>query len=207
MNKKKAIIIIIVFIILLIILLFNMTNSDVINIKLRSNDKEIFTVNDLVINNLKFGSTEKEIKKQFGKPKSVDIKRKKSFKYKIYNYKKLKLTLRENYSNYILVGVETTSVRYKISRNIRIGNKATKVLNSYNIKNKTGSYIYGNYKLNSLKNNDVTDNIYLGIRTNKQIMYVNRDKILDSPYVNTAQIIYNYNDGRITKIKWLYDFN
>lgn len=207
MDRKKIIKVASIIIILLIVLLLNITDSDVINIKLKSNNKEIFTVNDLVINNIKFGSTEKKVKKEFGKPKSVDIIRKNSFKYKIYNYRKLKLTLRENYSNYILVGVEVESSRYKTSRNIRVGTKATKVLNSYKIKNKTGSYLYGNYKLNSLKNTDTKDNIYLGVRTNKQIMYVNRDKVLDSPYVNTAQIIYNYNDGRITKIKWLYDFN
>lgn len=206
-NKKNITIIMCIFIVLLIILLGISNNKDILNVKLKTNNKEIFSVDDLKVNDLKFGSTQSQIKKALGKPKKITNKKRNSFQYKIYEYNGLKLTLREFYSDYILVGTEIKDRKFKTSRNIRVGNKITKVINSYNIKNSTGNYLYGNYKLNSLTNKNTTDNIFLGIRSSKQIMYVNRDAITDNPYVNVAKIVYDYKNGRITKIKWLYDFN
>ena len=206
-NKKNITIIICIIILLMILLNVAGNNKDIININLKTNNKKIFSVDDLKINDLKFGSTEKEIEKSLGKPEKIQDKKINSFQYKIYKYKNLKLTLKEFYSDYMLVGAEITSRKYKTSRNIKVGNNITKVINSYNIKNKTGNYLYGNYKLSSLSRNSTTDNIYLGIRTKKQVIYINRDAVTDNPYTNKAQIIYNYKNGKITKIQWSYDFN
>ena len=39
------------------------------------------------------------------------------------------------YDDYILVGVETTSSRYKISRGVRVGSNIARVMNKYKIDN------------------------------------------------------------------------
>ena len=173
-------------------------------VNLRTNKNDVFTLDDLTVNSLKFGSTEKEVKKELGKP----IKEKKilenSLDYKELTYKGIKVRLRENYSDYILVGVEVTSRKYRVGRNIRVGNNIERVMKKYRISHKTGKYLYGNYTLNALKQKEIKDNIYFGLRTKHQVMYISRDVVVDNK-TNIAELNIKYDRGRVSNIKWSYD--
>lgn len=207
-KSSKAMLIAIVALILalLMMIIVDRSTRDYATVSLRTNKKAIFSISDLKLNDLKFGSTQSQIKKALGKPKSEKDYEKHNFKYKKYNYKKLTLTLREDYDDYILVGVETTDSKYNTGRNIKVGSNISSVMKSYSITNKMSNYLYGNYTASALSKSSNTNNIYFGLRTKKQVIYVNRDNVTDKNYINVARIIYSYESGKVNRIIWSYDY-
>lgn len=193
-------------IILIVGLTVTNINKDYTKVVLRKNDKTIFSVSDLTLGKLKYGDNLKKVKKQLGEPTKENDKKKNFYNYKILEYKGIRLTLRENYDDFMLTGVEITNNRYSAPRNIEIGDKITKVIKKFKVENKTGVYMYGNYSTGTLLNHEVKENVYIGLRTKKQLEYVNRDAIYDSGKVNIARLNINYKKGKVTKIMWSYDF-
>ena len=198
-------IVVLVFLIFLIIYVRNFRNFA--EIKLSTNKKDIFTISDLKIKDLEYSSKEKEVIKSLGKAKKTVEYSENGFSYKRLEYKDLDVILREYYDDYILVGVETTSSKYKTSRNIRVGSNINKVLKNYKIANKTGSYLYGNYTYDEMLEKD--ENVYMGIRTKMKVSYYNKDaKNKDDtfPMNSIVKIDYEYKNGTVTKITWSYDY-
>ena len=164
-------IIVLVFLIFLILYVRNFRNFG--EIKLGTNKKDIFTISDLKLNDLKYSSTENEVIKSLGKAKKEVSYSENGFNYKKLEYKNLDVILREYYKEYILVGIETTSSKYKTGRKLRVGSNINRVMNKYKISNRTGSYLYGNYNYEEMK--EKSDNVYMGIRTNSKVTYYNKD--------------------------------
>jgi hypothetical protein len=194
-----------VIVILSLLLLISGIFGNFRDVKLKKNNNEIFTIKDLTVNNLKFLSTSEEIEKELGKPRKKQELTKNNYRYIEYYYSGLKLTLKENYSDYVLVGAEITSGKYKTSRNIKVGNKVLKVINKYKVELPEGNYIYKNYTIESLNNNLVKDNAYFSYRTSKEIRYYNKDTVTEGNPTNVAELRFNYRFGRINKITWSYD--
>lgn len=207
LEKKQIIFLIVVgvIVILSLLLLISGLFGNYENVKLKSNNNDIFTIKDLTVNNLKFLSTSDEVIKELGKPKQTKEITKNNYKYMEYYYSGLKLTLKENYEEYVLVGAEISSSRYKTSRNIKVGNKVLNVINKYNVENETGNYIYKNYTIDALNDNLVKDNAYFSYRNNKEIRYYNKDAVIEGTPTNHAELKFDYSFGRIKKITWSYD--
>lgn len=207
LEKKQIIFLIVVgvIVILSLLLLISGLFGNYENVKLKKNNNEIFTIKDLTINSLKFLSTSDEVIKELGKPKQTKEIAKNNYKYVEYYYSGLKLTLKENYEEYVLVGAEISSSRYKTSRNIKVGNKVLNVINKYNVENETGNYIYKNYTIDALNDNLVKDNAYFSYRNNKEIRYYNKDAVIEGTPTNHAELKFDYSFGRIKKITWSYD--
>lgn len=205
-SKVMLIAIVALVLALLMMIVVDRGTRDYATISLKTNRKTIFTISDLKLNDLKFGSTQSQVIKTLGKPKKESKFEKHNFKYKKYEYERLTVTLREDYNDYMLVGIETTSNKYKTGRNIKVGNNISSVMKSYNIKNSMSNYLYGNYPASSLNKSSNTKNIYFGLRSKKQVVYVNRDEVIDKNNINIARIIYVYKKGRVNKIIWSYDY-
>ena len=96
LDKKQSIFIIIVGIIVILSLLLIVSGlfGNFESVKLKKNNKEIFTIKDLTVNNLKFLSTSEEVTKELGKPKSTKEYSKNNYKYIDYYYSGLKLLLK-----------------------------------------------------------------------------------------------------------------
>ena len=206
-NKKVLLLFIFIIFIVMMAIFLSSFFSDYSRISLFKNKKEIFNVSDLSINDLTYMSTEKDVKKEFGKPKSIDKKNINGLKYQVYNYDGFKITLKEFYETYKISKVEVTSNKVTVSGNIKVGTRIIKVMNKFRVSNKKNRYIYNNYASSALEDETITDNIYYGKRTKTTVEYVNRDKILtniDTPN-NIAKLIINYKHGRVTKIVWSYD--
>ena len=206
-TEKKIFIIsisIIIFLSLLLIISRNFGNFN--NVRLRKNNKTIFSVSDLTVSNLKYGDTEDVILKQLGKPQKIKEDVQNVYKYKILYYDGLKLTLKENYADFMLVKAEITSPKYKTSRGIKVNNRILRVMRSYKVENSTGTYIYGNYTTNLIDNMDVKDPIYMGVRSNSEVVYINRDSVVSEISPNIARLVISYKYGKVTKITWSYDF-
>ena len=207
LEKKQKVFLLVVGIIVILSLLLIISGlfGNYENVKLKKNNNDIFTIKDLTVNNLKFLSTSKDVEKELGKPKNIKEITKNNYKYKEYYYSGLKLTLKENYEDYVLVGAEISSGRYKTSRNIKVGNRVMSVINKYNVENEEGNYIYGNYTIDALNDNLVKDNAYFSYRNNKEIRYYNKDAVVEGKPTNVAELKFNYRFGRINKITWSYD--
>lgn len=207
LDSKQILFLVIVgvIVILSLLLLISGIFGNFRDVKLKKNNNEIFTIKDLTVNNLKFLSTSEEIEKELGKPRKKQEFTKNNYRYIEYYYSGLKLTLKENYSDYVLVGAEITSGKYKTSRNIKVGNKVLKVINKYKVELPEGNYIYKNYTIESLNNNLVKDNAYFSYRTSKEIRYYNKDAVTEGNPTNVAELRFNYRFGRINKITWSYD--
>ena len=206
-KDKKIFTIASIIIVVLLILIIISRNFGTFNyVKVSKNNNNIFSVTDLTLNNLKFSDNEKTVQKELGKP----IKEKKTtkgiYKYKIYYYDGLKLTLKENYSDYILVGCEITSSKYTTSRNIRVNNKILKVIRKYKVDNSLGTYLYGNYTVAALDNDDIKDNVFMGLRSAKEVVYINKDAKVNNANANIARLHISYSHGKVKKIIWSYDF-
>ena len=204
-NRSIILILTIALVLIALIALLSSLFGNFNSTRLHVNNKKIFEISDLTINNLKFGSTEEEIKKEFGEPKEVIKDIKNNYEYKIYKYDGLTLTLKENYNDYILVKTEVTSNKYKLSRNIRVKNKISSAVKKYNISISKGNYIYKNYNIEALKENVINDNIYLAIRNSKKVVYYNKDAVIKGVKNNTAILEFDYKFGKINKIIWSYD--
>ena len=207
LDKKQIIFLSVVGIIVIISLLLIISGlfGNFSSVKLKKNNNEIFTIKDLTVNNLKFLSTSEEVEKELGKPRKINELTKNSYKYKEYYYSGLKLTLKENYSDFVLVGAEITSKKYTTSRNIKVGNKVLKVINKYRVDLPEGNYIYKNYTIDALNDNLVKDNAYFSYRNSKEIRYYNKDAVVEGSPTNVAELRFNYSFGRIKKITWSYD--
>ena len=118
-----------ILIIMLIIFLSYFKNFG--EITLRNNNKDIFSIKDLTINNLKYGDREKDVIKELGKAKSEKKERIDNYDYKILSYDGLTVYLKEYYNDYKLSKVEITSKKYYISRKIRVGKKITNVFKKF----------------------------------------------------------------------------
>lgn len=212
-NKSKksmtilTIVLLLIFIIMIGSFILSETFKDYGKARLHKNSNKIFSIEDLKINDLKFGNTYDEVVFSLGMPKEEKEEVKNAYNYKVLIYDGLKAYLKENYDNYILVKVEITSNKYISSRNITVGNKITKLLNSYKIENKTGAYLYGNYTNNALKEPEIKNNIYFGYRTSENITYVNRESITEDTITNIAILDVTYKNGRIKSITWSYDLS
>lgn len=207
LDKKQLIFLSVVGIIVIISLLLILSGlfGNFESVKLKKNNNEIFTIKDLTINNLKFLSTSDDVEKELGKPRKVNDYINNNYQYKEYYYSGLKLTLKENYKDFVLVGAEITSSKYKINRNIKVGNKVLNVINKYKVEKETGNYIYGNYTMGALNNNLVKDNAYFSYRNGKEIRYYNKDAVTEGNPTNIAELRFNYRFGKIDKITWSYD--
>ena len=209
LDKKQIIFLSVVGIIVIISILLILSGlfGNYENVKLKKNNNEIFTISDLKVNNLEFLSSKEEIEKELGKPRRVNELTKNNYKYIEYYYSGLKLTLKENYNDYALVGAEITSRKYKIGRNIKVGNKVIKVINKYKVEEETGNYIYKNYTIDALNDHLIKDNAYFGYRNNNEIRYYNKDAVIEGSPTNIAELKFNYRFGKISKITWSYDSN
>ena len=206
-NKNRYIFLLVAGILVIISLLLIISGrfGNFEKVRLRTNNKEIFTISDLKVNNLKFGSTSEEVKNELGKASKEEKIIKNNYEYLILSYPGLKLSLRENYSDYILVKAEITSNKYTTSRNIKVGNRITSAIKKYNVSISNSNYIYKNYNYEALSENLVKDNVYFGIRNNKEVRYYNRDAVVEGNKTNTAKLILSYSKGKIDKITWSYD--
>ena len=205
-NKKSLFILLVVIVLLSILLIVSESLGNFSKVRLKKNSNTIFSVSDLQVNKLSYSNTEKQVRKEMGKPK-----KEKKFKKDIYSYKKLvydgiTFTLKENYDDFMLVKVEITSRKYKVSRGIKVGDSVSKVVKKYRIDNSRGTYMYGNYSIDSLNESEITETIYFGVRNKREIIYVNRDAIVGNDKSNIAKLDMYYKYGKIKKIIWSYDF-
>ena len=189
----------IIIVILLILLLASRNYREFDTVMVSKNNNKIFSMSDLVIDGVKYGTSEKEVKKKFGTP----VKEDKITKDK---YRGLKLTLKENYTDYMLTKVEVTNNKYKVSRNIKVNDKIIKTIKKFKVENKKGTYLYGNYSVDALNEEEIKDTIYLGIRNDKEVVYINRDALVGDTVSNISRLNISYKYGKITKISWSYDF-
>ena len=196
----------IIIVILLILLLASRNYREFDTVMISKNNNKIFSMSDLVIDGVKYGTSEKEVKKKFGTPVKEDKITKDKYSYKILEYKGLKLTLKENYSDYMLTKVEVTNNKYKVSRNIKVNDKIIKTIKKFKVENKKGTYLYGNYSVDALNEEEIKDTIYLGIRNDKEVVYINRDALVGDTVSNISRLNISYKYGKITKISWSYDF-
>lgn len=196
----------IIIVILLILLLASRNYREFDTVMVSKNNNKIFSMSDLVIDGVKYGTSEKEVKKKFGTPVKEDKTTKDKYSYKILEYKGLKLTLKENYSEYMLTGVEVTNNKYTVSRNIKVNDKIIKTIKKFKVENKKGTYLYGNYSVDALNEEEIKDTIYLGIRNDKEVVYINRDALVGDTISNISRLNISYKYGKITKISWSYDF-
>lgn len=209
-SKQKQLFISYVIFALIIIIMLIVFFSYLKNfgeITLKSNKKDIFSINDLTINNLKYGDYEKDVIKELGKAKSIKKETINNYEYKILSYDGLIVYLKEYYEDYKLSKVEITSKKYYASRKIRVGKKITNVFKKYRVDNKKGAYIYGNYTNKSLYEKDIDGNIYYGVRSNENILFINRDSKVDNLPTNIAKLNIEYKKGIIRKITWSYDID
>lgn len=204
-EKKVFTVAVIIIVILSLLLIISRDYGDYRKIKLRKNNKEIFSVSDLVVGDIKYSDTEEEIKKKLGNPKNEEEIENGIYKYKKLSYEGLELTLKENYDKYMLVKAEITSRKYKTSRNIRVKDRVLKVIRKYKVENSKGTYIYGNYTTKSLDNLQIKENIYLAVRNDKEIVYVYRDTVVLEERPNIARLNITYSKGKVEKIVWSYD--
>lgn len=205
-NKRKAILIFSLMLLLVVGLL--VTASYFRNfgeIKLATNDEKIFTIDDLKINDLIFGDDYDKVTKSLGEPNKSEIKRIGNYDYRILEYDGATLYMKENYELLKLSKVEITSRNYEISRGIKVGNKITSVYNKFKVENSTGAYLYGNYTNKSLKDSSIKGNIYYGVRSKENVLYVNRDEIVNGIPTNIAKLNIEYSNGVVKKITWSYD--
>lgn len=206
--KSKIVFVILLaflFVFIISMMLIVRQNRNFGEISLSKNNNEIFSVNDLTINNIKFGDNYNNVIFELGVPLKEEEEINNSYVYKKLYYDGLVVTLKENYSDYILAKVEITSNSYVSSRNIRVGNNITKLLGSYKIENSNGAYLYGNYTNNAINEPEIKGNINFGYRTSESVTYVNRESIVDGTPTNVAILEVLYEKGKITKISWSYD--
>ena len=209
-KKKQRMGFIIFFIILsfLVIYIFSI-NKDCSKIKLNVNEKEMLNISDLTIDDIKYGDNIKTVEQKYGKPKK--IKEISNLLQKKYIYNGLIFIFQNKNNDYTLVGMKVTSKDYYISRKIKVGMSAKKVMNRFFVDKKTGNYMYGNYKYNSLNDSSIIDEVYFGYRQKKYIYYVNKDsynKINNSIMKrNMMNLKFNIRNNRVISIEWSYGLN
>ena len=206
-KKKKIVIACILSGVLLVILLMFIASyfRNFGEIELTTNNKDIFTVGDLTLNDLKYGDNEEKVKKELGKASKEENKTINNYEYKVLSYDGLTIYLKEHYNDFILSKVEITSRDYYVGRGIKVGTKITKVFRKFKIENSKGAYLYGNYTNNALTESEIDGNIYYGVRSNENVLYVNRDVVVEGLPTNIAKLNIEYKNGKVKKITWSYD--
>lgn len=207
-KKNNFKIIIISFVLLLIIglMIYAKNFRNFSSISLRKNDKEMLTINDLVVGKINYLDNEKKVNSVLGKPTTESTKIIGSYQYKIKKYDGLTVTMKENYDDYVVTKIELTSKSYETGRDIKIGDAITKVLKSYRVDNSKGTYMYGNSKIDALNDYSLTKVLYMGYRDKEKVEYAVRDSIVDkSSPILIERITYEYKRGKIKKITWSYD--
>jgi|GEM_PF-2298178 len=206
-DKKRVIFIAVagVLVIVSLLLIISGAFGNFEKVKLRTNNKAIFTIADLSVNDIKFRATSEEVKAAFGKATKEETIIKNQYEYLILTYPGLKLTLREYYDDYILVKAEITSNKYTAARKIKVGNRIMSAIKKYNVSISDSNYIYKNYNMDALSQNLIKDNVYFAIRNKKEVEYVNRDAVVEGQKSNTAILKFDYKNGKISKITWSYD--
>ena len=206
-NRKVKLAIGLALLVIVIVLLILIASyyKDYGKSPLNTNNNAVFNIDDLKLNNLKYGSTEKEVIDELGNPLKEKKETKDVYNYKILTYSGATVTLKENYNDFILCKVEVTSSKYILSRGVKVGKKITYVFNNFYVENPLSAYMYGNYTNKALKDKEITDNIRYGIRTSENVLYVNRDKVVDGLPIYIAKLDIQYENGTIYKITWSYD--
>ena len=205
-NNLKIFLIVLILIILVGLIIYAKNFRDFSNVTLMKNNKEYYNIKDLVIGDIKYLDKEKRVEDVFGKPNKEYTKVKNNYLYKIKEYDGLTITLKEDYSDFIVVKIEVTSKKYKTGRNIKVGNKITKVMKKYKIENKNGKYMYGNYSRKALKDKAIKKEIYMGYREKNKVEYIVRDAVVDKNNpVMISRVKYEYKYGKVKKITWSYD--
>ncbi|MBQ9023777.1 MAG: hypothetical protein IJ105_00990 [Bacilli bacterium] len=206
-SQKIVFIVAVVIIVILSLLLIISRNFGTFNnISMRKNNKDIFSVSDLTVNNLKFSDKESKVKKELGNPTKEKEETENNYKYKKLYYDGITLTLKENYDDFMLVKVEITSKKYKINRNIKVNDKILRVMKKFKIENTTGTYLYGNYTIEQLNNSELKDNVYVAVRSNSEVVYINKDAQVSDGISNIARLNISYKHGKVSKITWSYDY-
>lgn len=207
-NTQKIVFIVAVVIvgILSLLLMISRNFGTFNNVSIRVNNNKIFSVSDLTVNNLKFSDTQKEVEKQMGKAEKEKTITENNFKYKKLYYDGITLTLKEHYNDFILVKAEITSSKYTINRNINVGDRVLRVIKKFKVSNRVGTYLYGNYLVETLDSSDIKDEIYIGVRSNSEIVYVYKDAKVGNTPSNIARLNISYNHGKVSKIVWSYDY-
>ena len=206
-NQKRLFIIAVAVVVVLSLLLIISRNFGAFdNVRLRKNNKNIFSVTDLTLNNLKFSDNEKTVIKEMGEPKNKKTVTKGIYQYKIFYYDGATLTLKENYNDFMLVRVEVTSRKYKVARKLRVNKSIVSAMKKFKVQNSTGTYMYGNYSSDAIGSSEITESIYFGVRNKNEVAYYNRDAIVGDITPNVAKLNISYKHGRITKITWSYDY-
>ena len=210
LNEKNQNIIfkvaVVIIILLSLLLIISRTFGTFDNIYVRKNNKSIFSISDLTVNDIKFSDNEESIVKKLGEPKKDKVEMVDNYKYKKLYYNGLVLTLRENYDDFILVKAEITSSKYKINRNIKVNERILRVIKKFKVENTSGTYLYGNYTTDALNNPEIKDNIYLGVRGSKELVYIFKDAQVNDLKTNIARLNISYNHGKVSKITWSYDY-
>ena len=211
MSKEKTqeivfIVAVVIIILLSLLLIISRNFGTFNNVSIRKNNHDIFSVSDLTVNDLKFADNEAKVKKELGDPKEEKELIEDNYKYKKLFYDGIILTLKENYKDYMLVKVEITSRNYKINRNIKVNDKILRVIKKFKVENSTGTYLYGNYTVDQLSNSELIDNVYVAVRSNKEVVYVNKDAATDNSISNIARLNIEYKHGKVSKITWSYDY-
>lgn len=206
-SQQKIFVVAVIIVVLLSLLLVISRNFGTFNnVSVRKNNKTIFTVSDLTVNNIKIHDNQATIEKELGKPQEEKTKTDNNYKYKVLYYDGITLTLKENYSDFILTKVEITSSKYKINRNIKVGNRILGVIKKFKVSNSVGTYLYGNKTIEALDDSQIKDEVYLGVRSNKEVVYVYKDANINSIPSNIARLNISYKHGKVSKITWSYDY-
>ena len=209
LNKKVKLAVGLALLVIFIVLLILIASyyKDYGKSPLSTNNNAVFNIDDLKLDSLKYGSTEDEVKAELGKPSKEKIEKRDIYNYKVLTYSGATLTLKENYNDFILCKVEVTSSKYILSRGVKVGKKITYVFNHFYVENPLSAYMYGNYTNKALNDKEVKDNIRYGVRSSENVLYVNRDKVVDDLPVYIAKLDILYANGVIYKITWSYDVN
>lgn len=205
-DKIMLLITSIIIVILLLLLIISRNYRDFSLINLKTNNKTIFSVSDLKVNDLKYGDKEEVVKKSLGTPKKENNLTKDKYSYKELFYDGLTVTLKEYYDDYMLIGVKITNNKYTISRNIKVNDSITNTIKKFKVENKKGTYMYGNYFSKALTDDEISETIYFGARNSYEILYVNKDAAVNNEKSNISKLNIYYKNGKITKIEWSYDF-
>ena len=187
-DKIMLLITSIIIVILLSLLIVSRNYRDFSLVNLKTNNKTIFSVSDLKINDLNYGDKEEKIRKSLGTPNKERNITKDKYSYKELIYDGLTVTLKEFYNDYMLVGVKVTSNKYNVARDIKVNDSITKTMKKFKVQNKKGTYMYGNYTFKALSDNEITETIYFGARNSSKILYVNKDAIVNNEKSNISKL-------------------
>lgn len=205
-NEKIFTIAVVIIIVLSLLLIISRNFGTFNNVKVKKNNNNIFSVSDLTVNNLKFHDDEKTVRKELGTPKKEKKYLSNIYSYKDLYYDGIIVTLKEDYNDYRLVKVQITSKKYKINRNIKVNDRILRVIKKFKVEYESGTYLYGSHTIKALNDKNTTENVYLGVRSTKELVYINKDAKVGDENPNIAKLVISYKFGKVSKITWSYDY-